>query len=64
MIPKKRKGKDKRITGVIVIGKKRYAIKLIVFPKVGNMVEVMRNLYTVSKVKFKEVKAGMVPIIY
>lgn len=64
MRPGARKKKDTRITGIVVIGTKRYAIKLIVFPRVGNIVEVMRNFYAVKNVKFKEVKSGMIPVIY
>ena len=61
---KKRKGKDKRVSGIVVIGNKRYAIKLIVFPREGVTVELMGSFYEVKKVKFKEVKTTMVPIIY
>ena len=59
-----RKGKDKRIPGVVIIGLKRYAIKLIIFPKEGITVEVMHTYYKVNKVKFHEAKHGIVPIIY
>ncbi len=64
METKKRKGNDKRIPGIIVIGKKKYGIKLIIFPKEEDIVEVMANFYQVQKVKFKEVRAGIIPIIY
>ena len=59
-----RKGKGKRVKGIIIISDKKYSIKLTMFPKTDSMVEVMNNFYVVKKIKFKEVKNGMIPIIY
>ena len=51
MQPRIRRGKDKRIKGIIVIGERKYSIKLTAFPKTGNTVEVMNNFYIVKTLK-------------
>jgi len=55
---------DKRIKGIIVIGSKKYIINLIVLPKDNQLVEILNSIYRVNKVKFKEVKQGIIPIVY
>ena len=56
--------KDTRIQGIVVVGNKKYAIKLIIFPKEGQMVDILNAHYRVAKVNFKEVKSRMIPIVY